>query len=244
MRRENDPVKMMILAPRRAGLGHAEFRRYVTEVHGPLVKSIPEVAAAIRHYHYNFPVPDGIDAAFGHPLASQLDIVTQGWFGSREAQLKNMAEPRYLSIIRPDESRFADTGRALMHYTREAVITEGLPTLSKVFYFRRRHPSLTREAFQARWLARFPQALQGHLTLASGVVRYVQNQVLSEAEHPNGTHTKFFDVIDEFFVGAPQQLSAIAQDRDTLQRVQQVECELLDTSRTRAFISQTVYNIP
>ena len=46
---------------------HPEFRRYVTEVHGPLVKSVTAVAADIHHYHYNFPVPDAVDAAFGHP---------------------------------------------------------------------------------------------------------------------------------------------------------------------------------
>jgi hypothetical protein len=112
-------MKMMILASRRDGMTQAEFRRYVTEVHGPLVKSVPEVADAIRHYHYNFPIADADDTAFGHPRAAHLDIVTQGWFDSREAQLANMAEPRYLEIVRPDEHRFAGPG-ALMHYTHEA----------------------------------------------------------------------------------------------------------------------------
>jgi hypothetical protein len=58
-------IKMMILAPRRPGLTHAEFRRYVTEVHGPLVRSVTAVAQDIRHYHYNFPVPGAVDTAFG-----------------------------------------------------------------------------------------------------------------------------------------------------------------------------------
>jgi hypothetical protein len=119
---------------------------------------------------------------------------------------------------------------------------------NKVFYFRRRHPSLTREEFQARWLAEFPHALQAHLTPASGVARYVQNHVLSEAEHPDGANGKFYDLIDEFFVEPfirqPQPLSAIARDAATLQRVWQVERELLDTRRTRAFVSETVHNIP
>lgn len=46
---------MIILAPRRAGMTHPEFRRYVTDVHGPPVKSVTEVATDIRHYHCNFP---------------------------------------------------------------------------------------------------------------------------------------------------------------------------------------------
>ena len=44
-------MKMMILAPRRPDMTHQEFRQYVTGVHGPLVRSVPEVAADIRHYH-------------------------------------------------------------------------------------------------------------------------------------------------------------------------------------------------
>jgi beta-phosphoglucomutase-like phosphatase (HAD superfamily) len=44
-------IKMMILAPRRAGMTQAEFRRYVIEVHGPLVRSVKAVAQDIRHYH-------------------------------------------------------------------------------------------------------------------------------------------------------------------------------------------------
>ncbi len=117
-------MKMMILAPRRTDMSHAEFRRYVTEIHGPLVKSVPEVARDIRHYHYNFPIHGAADAAFGHPLADHLDIVTQGWFDSREAQLANMAGPRYLEIVRPDEQRFAGAG-AVMHYTAEAAVSDG-----------------------------------------------------------------------------------------------------------------------
>jgi len=52
-------MKMMVLAPRRDGMTHEAFRRYVTERRGPLVKSIPEVARAIRRYHYNFSVFGG-----------------------------------------------------------------------------------------------------------------------------------------------------------------------------------------
>jgi hypothetical protein len=141
-------IKMMILAPRRAGMTHPEFRRYVTEVHGPLVKSVTEVAADIRHYHYNFPVPGATDAAFGHPLADHLDIVTEASFDSVEAQKANMRWPRYLEIVRPDEHRFADGERALMHYTREILVLRGDRTLCRVFYFRRRRPGLSRVEFQ------------------------------------------------------------------------------------------------
>lgn len=237
-------MKMMILAPRRPGMTHAQFRAYVTDVHGPLVRSIPEVAADIRHYHYNFPVEGAGDPAFGHPVASDLDIITQGWFDSREAQLRNMAEPRYLQVIRPDEGRFAHEAAAVMHYTREAVVRDGLPTLVKVFYLRRRHPALSRAQFQRAWRRRYPAALGTALADAEHVARYVQNQTLPECDHPDGERSKYYDVIDEFCLVDGRPLEALAADTALQARVRAVEHELLDESRARVFVATTVHSIP
>mgnify|MGYP001089485963 CR=1 FL=1 len=179
-------IKMMILAPRRQDMSHAEFRRYVTEVHGPLVKSVAEVAADIHHYHYNFPIPGALDTVTGHPLATSLDIVTEAWFDSVEAQKANMRLPRYLEIVRPDEHRFADGERAVMHYTREVPLLDGQPTALKIFYLRRRRPGLSRVEFQEHWLAGLREVLRGVGGRLPGVAGYVQNHVLSEAEHPDG----------------------------------------------------------
>ena len=237
-------MKMMILAPRRVGMSHAEFRRYVIEVHGPLVRSVPEVAEAIRHYHYNFPIQGAIDTAFHHPLASHLDIVTQGWFDSREAQLENMAQPRYLEVLRPDEHRFADGANAVMHYTVEVPIAAGGPTGTKVFYFRRRRPGLTREAFQNEWRTRFADALIANNRFEQVAARYVQNHAMSEAEHPDGTLPKFFDVVDEISLRSAGALSALSIDARSLEGIHRIEADLLDTTRTRALITELVTNIP
>lgn len=108
-------IKMMILAPRRAGMTHEEFRTYVTEA----------------------------------------------WFESVEAQKQNMRWPRYMEILRPDEHRFADGERAVMHYTREMIVADGARNTVRVFYFRRRRPGLTRGEFQERWLEGMAEALAG-----------------------------------------------------------------------------------
>jgi hypothetical protein len=236
-------MKMMILAPRREGMSHAEFRRYVTEVHGPLVKSVPEVARAIRRYHYNFPVIGAADLAFNHAIASHLDIVTQGWFDSREAQLQNMAEPRYLAEIRPDEHRFANGAAAVMHYTREVTILAGAPTTMKVFYFRRRRPQYSRQSFQQAWRTRFAEALQSHPDFTGVVSRYIQNHTLAEADHPQGHASKYFDVIDELSIANAASLAALRADDRTLAAVSALESELLEPGYVRALITETVINI-
>jgi hypothetical protein len=236
-------MKMMILAPRRAGMTHAEFCAYVTGVHGPLVKSVTEVAADIRHYHYNFPVIGAQDDAFGHPIADHLDIVTQGWFDSRLAQLANMARPRYLEIVRPDEHKFADGSRAVMHYTHEIEITGGPKTRRKIFYFRRRRAGLSREDFQTRWRRGFTEIVADSAVWPRIVSHFLQNHVLEEESHPNGHDPKFFDVMDEIFLAEEGSIGALRQDEKLVARLRELEDQLLDTSRTQALVTQTTVNI-
>jgi hypothetical protein len=236
-------IKMMILAPRRPGMSHEEFRHYVTQIHGPLVKSVPEVAADIRAYHYNFPLPTAKDEGFFHPLGSEYDIFTQAWFDSVEAQKANMRHPRYLSIIRPDEGRFADEANARFHYTREIELFPGAKQGTKLFYARRRRPGLSREAFQAEWQARFPSLLAASAVARGTIRRYVQNHVTAENDHPNGADDKFFDLIDEFVLESPADWAALGEESDLRAQVAMLEGELLDTDRTRAFFAETVRNI-
>jgi hypothetical protein len=235
-------IKMMILAPRRAGMTHEEFRKYVTEVHGPLVRSVTAVAQDIRHYHYNFPIPGQVDAAFGHPLADHLDICTEASFDSVQAQRDNMRRPGYMEILRPDEHRFAGEG-AVMHYTREWPVLRGELTLNRVFYYRRRASGLSRVEFQQRWLDGM-RAIFTEDTRPAGVAGYLQNHTVVEAEHPEGDDPKYFDVVDEFFLDRPDDLASPGSDAAIREAVRLLEQELLDTSRTRAFIGETVVNIP
>ena len=234
-------IKMTILAPRRADLTHLEFRTYVTQVHGPLVKSVPEVARGILHYHYNFPVPSARDEAFGHPIATHLDIVTEGWFASRAAQLRNMAEPRYMEIIRPDEHKFAGQG-ALFHYMHEIEITPGLATPAKIFYFRRRRPDLNRAEFQSRWRRAMTEIVAESAIWPTAVSRYVQNHAFAEADHHNGEAT--YDVIDELFLPDHAALASLAGDPALISPVRALEAELLDPARTAAIVTERVINIP
>lgn len=236
-------IKMMILAPRRAGMTHPEFRRYVTEVHGPLVRSVTAVAQDIRHYHYNFPVPGAVDTAFGRPPADHLDICTEATFDSVQAQKDNQKRPGYMEILRPDEHRFADGKRAVAHYAKEWAVLGGEPALRRVFYFRRRGPGLSRVEFQERWLEGMRRIFSGG-GRSIAVAGYVQNHTVSEAEHADGDDPKYFDVIDEFYLYDLEDLASLASDPAVVGDVHRLEDSLLDTTRTRVFIGETVINIP
>jgi hypothetical protein len=233
-------MKMTILAPRRPGMTHDEFRTYLTDVHGPLVRSVTEVAADIRQYHYNFPIIGATDLAFGHQVAD-LDVITQGYFDSRDAQLRNMEHPRFMELLRPDEANFADTSRAVMHYTDEHEIVVGTATGVKVFYLRRRAPSLGRAEFQQRWHAEFPQVLASAVE-RGGITRYVQNHVQAEEHHPNGSEPKYYDLFDELWLPNLAALAEVADNHDTA-AARALESELLDKDRTRVFVATMVASI-
>ena len=152
-----------------------------------LLAVTPEVAADINHYLYNLPVPGASDVDMAHPLATSLDVITEAWFESVEAQKANMRLPRYLEVVRPDEHRFAYGERAVIHYAQEVSLLDGRQTTHKIFYLRRRRTGLSRLQFQERWLAGMHEVLKSVDGRLPGVARYVQNHVLSEAEHPDGT---------------------------------------------------------
>ena len=236
-------IKMMILAPRRPDMSHAQFRDYVVKVHGPLVKSVPEVAAGIRRYHYNFPLTDQAEPVFGHPAAARFDIETEAWFDSRNAQLRNMSEPRYLEIVRPDEGRFADEANAVFHYTHEITVQAGEPTVNKLFLFRRRKPGLSREAFQSLWRCHFTEIIADSAVWRSAVAGCVQNHVLPAALQPLGDDPRLFDLIDEVFLSDPTAWTRLKEDKGLLHDLAALEAELTAPGGAETRATETVRNI-
>lgn len=235
---------MIILATRRAGFTHQEFRHYITNVHGPLLKSVTEVAEDIRRYHYNFPLQGVLDEAFRHPRI-YLDVVTHGWFDSVDAHIKNMERPRYLAIVRPDEARFADKQNGeVMHRAREVEIVAGALTKTKIYYLRKRNPALSRSEFQAEWRRRFSALVTAMPNFDRVVSRYIQNHTLPEADHGDGFSARRYDVIDEFSLTDPAALGLLREDEAALAQVRELEQALLDTASTRALVTELVINIP
>ena len=236
-------IKMMILAPRRPAFTRQGFRDYVVNTHGPLVKSIEEVAAGIQRYHYNFPIDGVDDQVFGHPHADEFDIFTQAWFDSLAAHRDNQKHPRYMAVIRPDEEVMADNSRALFHYTIEHDVIAGPAGAFKLFYTRRRKLGMTRTEFQAAWLTRMSEAFSKSASAASVVERYVQNHALPEADHPADPESRYYDVIDEFALRAPSDWAGLAQDAKLVANIKAIEADLLAPGTTRSFFAETVINI-
>ncbi len=236
-------IKMMILAPRRPNFTHAGFREYVWSTHGPLVKSIAEVAAGIRRYHYNFPIFGVEDRVFGHPHAGFFDIFTQAWFDSMQAHRDNQKHPRYMAVIRPDEEVMADNSRALFHFTTEHEVIPGPRGAFKLFYTRRRKANLSRAEFQTAWLERMTAAFAASTAPAAAIQRYVQNHTLPEGEIPDDPEGRYFDVIDEFALGHVGDWARLNADPALIAAVRGMESDLLEPGRAQSYFAETMVNI-
>jgi hypothetical protein len=236
-------LKLNILVPRRDGVTRAEFRHHLVNVHGPLILGEPTVVRDFRRYQYNFVVDGAADDAFGHPVAAEFDGITQICFDSRAALLRNLAEPRYRDVIRPDEARFAGAG-AQVQPSHEVAISQGDATQNTVFYLRRRRDGLTRAEFQSFWRAGFTEIVCESAEWRAIVSRSVQNHALSEEAHPNGTDSRYFDLIDEICLRPGCAIGQLRESATLIGQLRQLEQALLDRARTRVVVTQRVIMIP
>jgi len=116
-------VKLVGCLRRQPGLDAEEFHRYWREVHGPLVKSVPEFFHYVRKYVQGHSVPDRVPG-FPPPVFTPFDGIAELWFDSVADIGKAFAEPRYLEIIRPDELKFLDLPNCNMFVVEEVLLHE------------------------------------------------------------------------------------------------------------------------
>ncbi len=102
-------IRMVACLRRKPGTTPEAFCRHWLHVHGPLVRSLPEMTRYIRRYVQMHPadLPMPADATGAEPW----DGVAQMDFDSLEDMQRCFAEPRYLERVRPDEESFLDLER-------------------------------------------------------------------------------------------------------------------------------------
>ena len=114
-------VKLVGCLRRKPGMSAEEFHRYWKDVHGPLVKSVPEFFCYVRKYVQGHSVPDQVPG-FPPPPFKPFDGIAELWFDSIEDIGKAFSEPRYLEIIRPDELKFLDLPNCTIFIVEEVVM--------------------------------------------------------------------------------------------------------------------------
>ncbi len=112
-------IKLVGCLRRKPGLSEEEFHRHWKEVHGPLVKSVPEFSHYVRKYVQAYPVPE----VPGFPPAP-FDGIAELWFDNAEDIGKVFSSSWYRDIINPDELTFLDLPNCVIFAVEETVLYE------------------------------------------------------------------------------------------------------------------------
>jgi uncharacterized protein (TIGR02118 family) len=117
-------VKLVGCLRRKPGMSAVEFQRYWKDVHGPLVKSVPEFFRYVRKYVQGHTASEPVPG-FPAPASPPFDGIAELWFDSVADVGRAFTEPRYVEIIRPDEQKFLDLPNCSICVVEEVAIHEG-----------------------------------------------------------------------------------------------------------------------
>jgi uncharacterized protein (TIGR02118 family) len=193
-------LKFIIAFERNPRLSRKETHAYLSDIHGPLVKSVPEFCRHVRGYVQNFVFDAGVA-----PAEFSIDGAAELWFDNAETFVEAYAEPRYLELVRPDEPRFANPDRMVAAFTTESVVLDrNSGGAVKLMRFLAAAPGADAIDFAHQWQVHYGDVIRSNEDLSGKPVKYVQNWSTSRASNPFplardyvGVDEIWFDTVDD-----------------------------------------------
>lgn len=207
-------LKFIIGFQRRKGMSRAQCHEHLRNVHGPLVRSVPEFTQHVRGYVQNFAETE---VAGLHNPEYVADGAAELWFDDAASFVTAYSEPLYLKGIRPDEANFTDPTRYVASFSRETVAWDDAgeaPYKLIRFLVARAGSDSARAA--ANWQDSRVTALARDATLRRLASRYVQSWSIPASENPFPL-AESFAVVDEFWftsIAAAGQFAAVERSID------------------------------
>ena len=116
---------------RKTGLTHEQFARHWTEIHGPLIRSIPNIERYLTHYVQHHVVPDPVSLL---PFDLDYDGFSEAHFTSLEARDELFNLPFFQERVVPDEHVFIDmSATRIVLLDEPRTIIRGLTETPKVW---------------------------------------------------------------------------------------------------------------
>lgn len=168
--------KMLITSRRRPGMTFAEMRRYMLNVHGPLMISDDYFRSTyIGRYVQNHV----IDAGYGKHAPFARDMVTEMSVLDPSRLPQMPSEPHVRNVVEPDEKNFAHLGdRFLMPVSETHVVPpphaasrSSEPETFKALHYLKRSAELTQEEFMTGFRSLEVEFLRSPVVAVRGFVR-------------------------------------------------------------------------
>lgn len=201
------PLKVILSSARHPSMSREEFFNHLSNIHAPLVQSLPETMRYIGKYVQNHSrlAADGAPTDTAYPHLTTRDSVIELWFDTKEMFLDLMSAPNYAEVVRPDEARFNDLSKLIVVATQEQrkhvnalLAIVGGPAQIKTFDFVKRKHGMSTEDFAALWPA-YQKALTGSQAYERNVAAHVWNSALTPASNPFGVAADYDGVVETWF---------------------------------------------
>nr|WP_241015618.1 EthD domain-containing protein [Pseudomonas frederiksbergensis] len=188
-------------------MSRAQFFNHLSNVHAPLVQSIPGIKQYVRKYVQNHTrlKEDLAPNNTVYPHLETRDSVIELWFDSNEMFWNLMSAPSYADVVRPDEARFNDLSKLIILATHEGhkhlnalIAVTNEPAKVKTFDFVKRKQGISPEEFSSG-LQNYEKALVASQAYEKNVTAHVWNGALPTGSNPFGVASDYDGVVETWF---------------------------------------------
>src|SRR5882762_2672733 len=202
-------LKLIIAVRRHPTFTRREFFDYHKNNHTRVFFAVPEFMRYLWKYAQNHAILDEDGETrydvFRH--ASDRDVVVPIWFESLSSMTDAFNEPKYESIIQPDERVFVDFGDPDITFlvTQEMAIHR--PTAAsgklKLFEFINPAPGIDHATFLGRWI-KYVARMEAEGVYARSTSGYACNIVIPTGSHPRWPAPRYCGVVETWFDSVEQ----------------------------------------
>jgi hypothetical protein len=220
-------------------LTHDEFINHHGSAHLVLFEQCPGFITRVQDYMQNFIV---IDAAQLAPLKipglqTDRDSLIEVWWDSVAEMENSLHDAKYLELVRPDETSFADVAglRDVIASEVEILRGAGASGLFKVFTWVKRATGSNPGEFRQYWQA-FAERLRKIAALSQYARRFVQNYAVPLDHDPTGTLTDY-DCVDEFWFDSLGDVENLYANGGWIAATSDAARAATDASRTTSVVA-------
>jgi hypothetical protein len=223
-----------------SSLSHEEFVQHHGSSHLTLFEQCPGFVMRVQGYVQNFIIVDAEQLApLKIPaLQTDRDSLIEVWWDSVSEMEKSLSDPKYLELVRPDETSFADVATLQDVIADEFEVMRRPETIGpiKLFRFIKRAASVSRSDFGHFWREHHGKHMTATAAFVKYIGRYVQNHAIAADSKATETMTDY-DCVEEFWLEQLGDLGRLYADAEWLERATADEASMLDSSRTMSIVA-------